>query len=463
MKMKKFLKFIASVKLAVPIIISLAVLIAAGTIVESKYNAEIAGKLVYRTPWMFLVLGLLCVNLIGVMIDRWPWKRRHTSFILAHVGILMLLAGSWVTMEYGLDGQLRVPVGSKNRWISVPATDLTLWSSFDGDRMTKLFDQEVDFFMKPPQKNPISIPTEAGPIRVSDYKPFVLPSRHIVASQAQRAGAGIRFQIQNPHVNVIEWLYQERPGEFVSHNMGPARIHIGVPPQGWVPQGNEIYLNPKDDGQIEYHQFVRDHSTAKAQGKLKEGQAFATGWMGLEFKILRYLPKAEETWDFKELSGPTEVSTSAIEIDYQGKKRWLQRNDIIKYFTDRGVYILTYGSRRIDLGFDLAVKKFEVGRYQGTMRAASYKSIVEVEGIGEREISMNEPLKYNGKTIYQASFEDGPNGGAPVASIFSINQDPGRWLKYAGCLIVCLGIIYLFYDRRKAARMMAPKSVGKNA
>lgn len=457
--MKKFLKFTASVKLAVPIIISLAALIAAGTIVEAKFNAEIASKLVYRTPWMFLVLGLLCVNLIGVMVDRWPWKRRHTSFILAHVGILMLLGGAWISMKYGLDGQLRVPVGQSNRWISVPTTDLTLWSSFDGDRMARLFEEEVDFYMKPPSKYPMQVPTDAGPIKITDYKPFVFPTKHIVASTAERAGAGIRFQIQNPHVNVIEWLFQGRPGEFVSHDMGPARIHMGLPPPDWTPNGNEIYLSAKNDTEIEYHQFVRGQKEPKAKGLLKEGQTFATGWMGLEFKVLRYIPKAEESWDFKELVAPTELSTSAVEVEFMGKKRWLQRNDMIKFFTDRGVYILIYGSRRVDLGFDLGVKKFEIGRYQGTDRASSYESLVEVPGLGEAKISMNEPLKFRGKTIYQASFEPNPNGGPPIASIFSVNQDPGRWLKYLGCLIVSLGIVYLFYDRRKAARAMAPKTL----
>lgn len=456
--MKKFLKFSASVKLAVPIIIALAALIAAGTIIEAKYNAEIASKLVYRTPWMFLVLGLLCYNLIMVMVDRWPWKRRHVSFILAHIGILVLLLGSWITMEYGLDGSLRVPVGDKNRWVSLSNTDLVLWSSFDGDRMTKLADQEVDFFMRPPQKYPVSLTTDAGPIKVTDYKPFVLPSKHIVASERERAGAAIRFQINNPHVNVIEWLRQDRPGEFVSHHFGPASIHMGVPPPGRPPMGNEIFMNVLPNGDVEYHQFVKNDPNPKKKGVIKEGSGFSTGWMGLEFKILRVIPKAEEVWEFKELSGPTEVSTSALEVEFLGNKRWMQRNDMLRFFTDKGVYILTYGSRRVDLGFDVFVKKFEVGRYQGTMRAASYQSLVEIPGGGgEHVISMNEPLKYQGKTIYQASFEDGQNGGPPVASIFSINQDPGRWLKYLGSLIISLGIVYLFYDRRKAARAMAPK------
>lgn len=225
----KILKFLASIKLAVPIIIALGVLTAAGTIVEAMYNAEIAGKLVYKTTWMFLVMGALSVNLIAVMVDRWPWKARHVPFLLAHVGLLLLLAGSVMTMKWGLDGSMRVGVGERNRWVTVPVTDLTLWASFDGSKFTRLFEREVDFFMNRPEKNPIAIETDAGPIKIIGYKPFVLPSRHVVSTQDERVGSGVRFQMQNDRVNVIEWLVQDRPGEPKSYDFGPAQMVLGRP------------------------------------------------------------------------------------------------------------------------------------------------------------------------------------------------------------------------------------------
>jgi hypothetical protein len=41
--------------------------------------------------------------------------------------------------------------------------------------------------------------------------------------------------------------------------------------------------------------------------------------------------------------------------------------------------------------------------------------------------------------LYQSSYELNP--GQPPASIFSVNQDPGRSIKYTGSLILVLGII----------------------
>jgi cytochrome c biogenesis protein ResB len=100
-------------------------------------------------------------------------------------------------------------------------------------------------------------------------------------------------------------------------------------------------------------------------------------------------------------------------------------------------------------------------RYQGTSRAKEYASLVSVLKNGEAIpaapesqektlISMNEPMKYNGYTIYQASFQE-DEMGKPVASVFSVNKDPGRPIKYLGSLVLSFGIVWLFYQRRKKA------------
>jgi cytochrome c biogenesis protein ResB len=103
----------------------------------------------------------------------------------------------------------------------------------------------------------------------------------------------------------------------------------------------------------------------------------------------------------------------------------------------------------LPLGFEMSLKKFNIGRYQGTMRAASYESVVDVPDLGERLISMNEPLKHAGYTFYQASFESDPSGN-PVASVLSVNRDPGRGLKYFGSLLIVFGTLHLFYMKRRS-------------
>ena len=451
---RKIVKFFANVKLAVVIILSLAIITAIGTFVEAKYDAQAAAKLVYHTYWMFGILAILAFTLIAVMIDRWPWKQRHIPFLLAHVGILVLLLGSIVTMKYGIDGTMRFGIGEKNRFVTIPTTDLQIWSSFDGDRYSQVLNQEVDFFRHHPKKNPFKISLMEGEFQVLDYEPYVFPTKKVVESDSPRVGAAIRFVVQNAQVNVNDWLLQSKENVPNVFNFGPAQLTLGPAPSH--PTGkNEIFISTTTDPKaVQYTVFYKDGKASK-KGLIKEGDSFETGWMGLKFKLLRYLPKAREDYDFKVSERPTPLTTAAIELSILGKKHWLQMNDVLKIFTEQSMYLITYGNRRLDLGFDIHLDKFEIGRYQGTMRAAEYSSMVTAPNGEQILISMNEPLKYEGFTFYQASFQEDPQG-QPIASILSVNKDPGRWIKYLGSLIISLGIAWLFYQRRKATRAQAP-------
>ncbi|MBL7543714.1 MAG: cytochrome c biogenesis protein ResB [Bdellovibrionaceae bacterium] len=453
---KKVLKFLASIKLAVIVIISIATLTAIGTFVESKYDAAAAKKLVYDSVYMNIVMSVFAINLMAVMVDRWPWKMRHISFIFAHVGILCIMAGQLMTTYLGIDGSMRVGIGEENRFVSLPQTDITVYSSFDGTNYSKIFEKEVDFFRSSPTpENPYEIYKEQTGIKVTNYYPYAVASRETLAGDNPKLGAGIRFQITNGQANFIEWLVQRNPTHVVNVDLGPLKVHLGtVPPTGMG--FNEIYMKI-ENGRIKYALFSKDAVDPKEEGFLEEGKTFKTPWMGLEFRVLRFLPKAEERWKVESRSRPTPLTTEAVEVQFQDKKHWILVNDTIKFFADSAVFFVSYGNRRYDIGFPVFLNQFKMNKYQGTSRAMSYQSIVTVPGVGEKEISMNEPLKHQGLTIYQASFQDGAMG-QPVASIFSINRDPGRWLKYLGSLIMSLGIIFLFYFRNFGASSAANKS-----
>ncbi|MNL25451.1 Cytochrome c biogenesis protein Ccs1 [compost metagenome] len=165
--------------------------------------------------------------------------------------------------------------------------------------------------------------------------------------------------------------------------------------------------------------------------------------MGIQFRVLRYLPSAVEDWDLEPRERPTPLTTAAVKITFAGKEHWVLLNDMVKLFTDSSVYLLSYSNRRLDMGFPLKLVRFDVERYEGSTQAKEYMSEVEVPGLPIQKISMNEPLKYNGLTIYQASFQE--EKGVPVASVFSVNKDPGRFWKYLGSLIMTIGILLLFY------------------
>ncbi len=453
MSFRSIIKSLASIKLAVVVIASIATLTAIGTFVEAKYDAKMAETFVYRSVWMFAVMIIFAINLIAVMVDRWPWQKHHASFVMAHIGILLILLGALVTMSTGLDGSMRVGIGEENRYITLPGTQIIIYSSFDGSKFTKIFESDVNFLKNPPTaEKPFTAPGEPTPFVFSDYKPYVLPQRKVIEDANPLLGAALRFQIRNDRVNVVEWLVQRNPQQVDTHDFGPAQIHLGPAPQ--VGRGaNEIYITPQSDKKtLKYKVFTSKSLDVSKEGSIEEGGAFQPGWMGLELKVLRFHPSAREDWDIKEKETPTPLTVEAIQVEFQGRKQWMLLNDTLKFFTDKAVFFVTYANQRYDIGFPIRLKDFSVDRYQGTTRASAYKSQVEIPGVGEHEISMNEPLKHEGLTIYQSSFQESPTG-QPTASIFSINKDPGRWIKYLGSLVMSIGVILLFYfKKRKSAK-----------
>ncbi len=454
---RRALKFFASLKLAVVIVLAIAGISAWGTIVESKYNAQVAQMIVYHSIYMYVALIALCVSLIAVMADRWPWQKKHTGFILAHIGIIILISGSVITRYFGVDGSVAVGIGESSQAVTLSEVDLTVYASLDGDKIRKLYDyseatgKQAQFFGRSFQEEPLKIQIPEGEITIIDHYPFAMRNEKTVASSVATDGAAIRFQMENANVNVVNWLIQAAAGKTAEQNFGPAKVVLS---NSAVPfaNANLIVIRPTSKTEVEYAIHSAREGKITRQGKIKAGETIETGWMGLKFRLIDFLPTAKQEVTFKEMKSPTELTTPAIKIRYVAKDQtneyWLGLNSMVKLFSNQAVYIVSFMNRRISLGFPITLKKFNVGRYQGTMRAASYESLVDVPGVGERMISMNEPLKHNGFTVYQASFNEDEQG-QPIASIFSVNKDPGRWIKYLGSLLIVLGSIHMFYFKRR--------------
>lgn len=489
---RRILKALASIKLAVVVILALGTMTAWGTFVEAKYNdAEAAAKIVYNSPLMYIIMGIFAVNLISVMVDRLPWRERHTGFILAHIGLLLLMVGAVMTKTLGVDGSMSIGLGQTSKQVIIGAhTDLTLYSSMDAMSYMKIDDHEVDFFSdRPSKEKPFPVLMPQGSLKVINYFPYSIRDQKIADAQDSKAGAALRFQIQNANVSVTEWLLQPAQGRAAVKDLGPAQIVLG-PAMQIDPSKNTIVLIPGEDSIAYEIHTARDPKTVK-KGSVKAGDTIETGWMGLVFRTLKYIPHAKEQITFKEMPASTPLTQASVLIEFQRDaqtpptQHWLAINSMLKLFTDQAVYLLTFANRRINLDFNLKLKDFKVGRYPGVMKAASYESLVDVlpvttaagpkdpasagkpapevaalattggPTIVDLTISMNEPLKHGGFTIYQSSFSEDEQG-RPTESIFSVNKDPGRWVKYLGCLLIVFGSIHLFYFKRKSRVKASP-------
>jgi hypothetical protein len=184
---------------------------------------------------------------------------------------------------------------------------------------------------------------------------------------------------------------------------------------------------------------------------------------GFKLHVVDYLPHAMRQISFeptpredrRPLQEPGEPA-ALIELTVDGAQQqvWMRRNDplygrrIIN--TAAGTIVLQFEHARAPLGFSLQLADFERQPNPGGVGDAAFTSRVrlvdEERGVdAEHVISMNEPLTYAGRTFYQANFEEAGHGRE--TSTLSVSVDPGRPLKYSGGLLVCLGIVIMFYMR----------------
>lgn len=214
----------------------------------------------------------------------------------------------------------------------------------------------------------------------------------------------------------------------------------------------------------------------QSRGEVKAGDEVETS-AGLRLKVFEYFRHAKEKVLFRpvelargESSGPEAAVLVEITAGGKTQQEWLKRNDENYGFrtleSPEGPLAITYGYERVPLGFTLKLDDFRRARNPGGMGDASFASAVQLIDQAQKidrkhVISMNEPLVHGKYTFYQSGFHELPGG--TEATVLTVAYDPGRFLKYAGSLMICVGAFFMFYTKANLTRKLWTAAVGKLA
>jgi hypothetical protein len=114
-------------------------------------------------------------------------------------------------------------------------------------------------------------------------------------------------------------------------------------------------------------------------------------------------------------------------------------------FTHEGrTYRLVMRLQRQYLPYAFTLKEFRHDVYPGTDIPKNFASLVQIANPSQKEsrevlIYMNQPLRYEGKTFYQASF-----GKNDTLSVLSVVENPGWLIPYISCVIISAGLLVHF-------------------
>ncbi len=107
-------------------------------------------------------------------------------------------------------------------------------------------------------------------------------------------------------------------------------------------------------------------------------------------------------------------------------------------------YRLQLRQQRQYLPYAITLKKFSHDVYPGTDIPKNFSSLVHLSNPRRGEerdvlIYMNQPLRYDGKAFYQASF-----GKGDTLSILQVVDNPGWLIPYIACVLVAAGLVVHF-------------------
>ncbi len=363
-------RFLASNGLGVVLLLLLMLLTFFGTLqqvseglyqVQEKYFGSlyvvhwIGGVVPVPLPGAYLLMALAFVNILcgGVVRAGKGW--RHWGVLVAHIGILLLLAGSFVAFRYALRGHL------------------TLYEGEESDRFQSYEDWEL---------------VVTGPSQSGEMGSLVIPGRE------------------------FEYLTGNRSRTFYSSTL-PFEMELS----SYAANAN---ITPVPQG-------------APSAIKAVDGA------------VLRVLPPEMEA----------EMNMPGAYLGIKEKASGAQHEHIlcaskapVKFAVDGKAWTVEFEHRSWQLPFTIVLDKFTRELYPGTSIPKVFMSeVTKIEGESRQrtQISMNEPLRYKGYTLYQASW--GPQNAGPrdrLFSTFAVVKNPAESLPLYSCCVIGLGLLIHF-------------------
>lgn len=204
---------LASLKLAVLLIATTALVLGCATGVESVYGTAAVHFGIYGTWWFAAMTALLGTNVFCAAMIRFPWKRYQTGFVITHAGIIVLLIGTLISRLGGIDAQLPVFEGQSEHlaFEDTQHFELSIFGNAGAGKTTAPSETRVDATNSPEGIRPdqvVKIPFVAGPFNWRDYarlSPF--PWRFSHRDQ------GVLYDQDGIRLEVLDYLSNSRYAE----------------------------------------------------------------------------------------------------------------------------------------------------------------------------------------------------------------------------------------------------------
>ena len=459
--LKKLSNLLFSTRLTAILFIVYAAAMAVGTFMDQGQSTSptpYSRTLIYNAWWFEAIMVVFIVNFIGNIFRYRLLRKEKWATLTLHLSFICILFGAFLTRYHGYEGMMSIREGATENTFLSQKTYLTTYIDGDfeinGQLQRRVHEDVVDF--SPRLTNdyhlktsysttPISIELVdfiAGaeediiPADVGDYYLKIVeagdgtPHNHFLKLGQVSSIHNVLYALNKPTDGAINITYSDTDltiqspyeGEYMTMASGTQGRLIKDSIQPLMLRsryiiGNQAIVFPKPviKGQFD---IVKKSKLLKGD---EDGIALKITANG-STKTVKLLGGKGSNNPFKQ------IEVGGLEFNFK------------------------YGSKLLELPFEVKLNDFIAERYPGTEKSySSFESKVTVFDTEQDDfdfhIYMNNILNHRGYKFFQASFDPDEKG-----TVLSVNHDYwGTWFTYLGYYLLYFGLMAILIS--KNARM----------
>lgn len=453
----KLAKILFSTRLTAVLFIVYAAAMVTGTFLDAGEDTSPTAytrNLIYNAWWFEAIMVVFVINFLGNIVKYKLYKKEKWDTLLLHSAFIFILVGAGITRYISYEGMMAIREGATENTFLSQKTYVTAYIDgeymVDGVAQRLAIEEEVDFSHR--MENDFKIETKYDQQSVTiELEKFIKGAEEdIIPDDKGEAYLKIvESGMNGPHNHFLKM------GEVASiHNV---LFALNKPTDG------AINITHSDDGLTIESPFEGEYLTmaTMTQGTLVKDSlqplALRSRYIIADMQMVFPNPVTKGFFDVVQKSqilkndedGAVFKITSNGETKRVGVLGGRGIQNAFKQVQVGGLdFALKYGSKEIELPFQVKLNDFEAERYPGTERGYSaYSSEVTIidenEGNYDYKIFMNNILDHGGYRFFQSGFDPDEKG-----TILSVNHDYwGTLITYIGYFLLYFGMMAILFTK----------------
>ena len=461
--MKQLLSILNSMKTMAVLMSIFALAIGYATFVENDYGTITAKADIYNARWFEVLMGLLTMNLMLNIYKYKMYTLKKAPIFIFHVAFIVILIGAAITRYVGYEGTMHIREGSSSSTMTSSDTyfivdakvgskhEITSKTLYLSKKSTNSLSSSLEIEGKKVNVEMIEYIPDAVETTVEDKAGIAMASLMVTGSgkgEPITLSEGEFYESDNFVLDfnsgkkfdkIVMSLFVEDDKFFFKHDSALSFLKMDDSSKGTLEKNAKEPFTTRTLFSSAGGGFVLRTFYAHASKKIvtnPNASAQRPGVDALRFKI---------TVD--------DVVKDVLIFGQAGRMAKEYHNDI------NGVDVhLSYGSKKLQLPFEIKLKKFELDRYPGSMSPASYASeVILVDKDQNLEmpyrIFMNNILEHRGYRFFQSSYDQDEKG-----TVLSVNNDPGTFPTYIGYFLLTLGMLWSLFSKQNRFAQLAKRA-----